>query len=138
MLGGNNMNQNEFMREQQAAVERMREMNSRAQINHNTSHKMPPVPSFVRLNENTNTNSKKINDEPKKETQLPRPLQTQQNNNKRHRVDFYAFFSPTPIYCQKYNKKHPKNTITPSNLKYTIQQPSSNPHPTLTTSPKIQ
>ncbi len=46
------MNQNEFVRQQQAAVERMREMNSRAQINRNTNHKMPPVPPFVRVGEN--------------------------------------------------------------------------------------
>lgn len=73
------MNQNEFMREQQAAVERMREMNSRAQINHNTSHKMPPVPSFVQLNENTNTHSK-IKDTPQKENK-PHPLQSNQSAN---------------------------------------------------------
>ena len=48
------MNQNDFLRQQQAAVERMREMNARAQINKDTSHKMPPVPSFVRLTENNN------------------------------------------------------------------------------------
>lgn len=46
------MNQNEFVREQQAAVERMREMNARAQINTDTTHRMPPAPSFVRVNEN--------------------------------------------------------------------------------------
>ncbi len=46
------MNQNEFMRAQQAAVERMREMNARAQINNDTTHRMPPTPSFVRVNEN--------------------------------------------------------------------------------------
>ncbi|MEE1074205.1 MAG: hypothetical protein U0K93_01860 [Acutalibacteraceae bacterium] len=50
------MTQNEFARQQQAAVERMREMNARAQINRDTSHKMPPVPSFVKVNESrTNT-----------------------------------------------------------------------------------
>ncbi len=49
------MNQNEFMRQQQAAVERMREMNARAQINRDTSHKMPPIPSFVRMTDSNST-----------------------------------------------------------------------------------
>ncbi len=63
------MNKNEFMREQQAAVERMREMNSRAQINKDTSHKMPPVPSFVRLNENSqhHNSNRKTNQPPPNE-----------------------------------------------------------------------
>lgn len=42
------MNENEFMRQQRAAVERMREMNQRA-IPGNTNQPMPPVPPFVRL-----------------------------------------------------------------------------------------
>ena len=80
------MNQNEFMRQQQAAVERMREMNSRAQINKDTTHKMPPVPSFVRLgetsqyqnpyNQKTNTPSAKEqtkNPTPKPSLRLPLP-----------------------------------------------------------------
>lgn len=81
------MNQNEFMREQQAAVERMREMNSRAQFNNNTAHKMPPVPSFVRLNENSrnqNASNPKMNMPPIKEqtkNQSPQPRTTQNNQN---------------------------------------------------------
>lgn len=46
------MNQNEFFKQQQAAIERMREMNAKSQINQSHAHKMPPVPSFVRVNEN--------------------------------------------------------------------------------------
>lgn len=41
-----------FLLEQQKAVERMREMNSKAKINGNSQHKMPPVPSFVKLSGN--------------------------------------------------------------------------------------
>lgn len=48
------MNDNEFLRQQQAAVERMREMNSRAMGQPNSYHKMPPVPSFVQVPENSN------------------------------------------------------------------------------------
>lgn len=66
------MNQNEFMRQQQAAVERMREMNARAQINNDTTHKMPPVPSFVRVNENK-----------RYQTQVP---QNNNNNNNNTRI----------------------------------------------------
>ena len=42
------MNENEFMRQQRAAVERMREMNQRA-VPGNTNQPMPPVPPFVKL-----------------------------------------------------------------------------------------
>ncbi len=45
------MNENEFMRQQQAAVERMREMNARATPG-STRQPMPPVPSFVRVQSN--------------------------------------------------------------------------------------
>lgn len=45
------MADNDFFRQQQAAMERMREMNARSQFkNNNRNHKMPPTPSFVRLN----------------------------------------------------------------------------------------
>ena len=40
-----------FMYEQQKAVERMMEMNRRSKPDGN-SHNMPPAPSFVKLNEN--------------------------------------------------------------------------------------
>ena len=75
------MNQNEFMREQQAAVERMREMNSRAQINNNPTHKMPPVPSFVRLNENTphSNINRKITQPPQKENNNNPPINNHQS-----------------------------------------------------------
>ncbi len=42
------MTENDFMRQQQAAVERMREMNARA-AKAPGGNKMPPVPSFVRV-----------------------------------------------------------------------------------------
>ena len=46
-----NMNDNEFMRQQQAAVERMKEMSSRA-APVSTGQRMPPVPSFVKVPQN--------------------------------------------------------------------------------------
>lgn len=55
------MNENEFMLKQQAAVERMREMNRRSQVTNSNPHKMPPVPSFVKVN---NTEKKEINQTP--------------------------------------------------------------------------
>ena len=46
------MTENEFARQTQAAVERMREMNSRSKVSENSHHKMPPSPSFVKVNHN--------------------------------------------------------------------------------------
>ncbi len=46
------MNESEFLRQQQAAVERMREMNAKASSYNNVKHTMPPVPSFVNITEN--------------------------------------------------------------------------------------
>ena len=66
------MTQNEFARQQQAAVERMREMNARAQINRDTSHKMPPVPSFVKVNESrANTSPPTEHFENNRQTKTP-------------------------------------------------------------------
>ncbi len=68
------MNQNDFMRQQQAAVERMREMNARAKTGTDTNHKMPPVPPFVKVNDNSinrnqsNNNFLKNEDAPTKNT----------------------------------------------------------------------
>lgn len=45
------MTENEFLRQQQAAVERMREMNARSSYYTGAGHKMPPAPSFVRIPE---------------------------------------------------------------------------------------
>lgn len=71
--------QDNFIFEQQKAVERMMEMNRRSKTTQNNSagsHNMPPAPSFVRLNENAphsgNTNPpkeppKNFSHEPQKE-----------------------------------------------------------------------
>lgn len=45
------MDDNEFMRRQEEAVEKMREMNARA-VKNGTGQNMPPVPPFVRLQGN--------------------------------------------------------------------------------------
>ena len=66
-----------FMYEQQKAVERMMEMNRRSKPD-GSSHNMPPAPPFVKLNENTQKrpqeNSDKIqekfNDTRNKESQF--------------------------------------------------------------------
>ncbi len=44
-----NMSKEEFMRQSEAAVRRMREINSRANIK-SSPHKMPPTPPFVSSN----------------------------------------------------------------------------------------
>ena len=59
-----NMNDNEFMRQQQAAVERMKEMSSRA-APVSTGQRMPPVPSFVKVPQNSRSGS---NQPPKQNT----------------------------------------------------------------------
>lgn len=50
------MEDNEFARQSREAVEKMREMNSRA-VGNNTGQNMPPVPSFVRLQGNRQNTS---------------------------------------------------------------------------------
>ena len=50
--------QENFMTQQQKAVERMMEMNRRS-MKTQEGHTMPPAPSFVRLNENKNTDFSK-------------------------------------------------------------------------------
>lgn len=52
------MNESEFLRQQQAAVQRMREMNERAHSQYNPNHKMPPVPSFVKMTDSNNRSSR--------------------------------------------------------------------------------
>lgn len=50
------MEDNEFARQSREAVEKMREMNSRA-VRNNTGQNMPPAPSFVRLQGNRQNTS---------------------------------------------------------------------------------
>lgn len=50
------MNENDFMRQQQAAVERMKEMNARA-TPRSSGQPMPPAPQFVRLQNGGNRQS---------------------------------------------------------------------------------
>ena len=51
------MTDKEFLNAQIAAVERMKEMNSRSQFQNQKSHPMPPVPPFVNIPENRNQRS---------------------------------------------------------------------------------
>ncbi len=57
-----NMSKEEFMRQSEAAVRRMREINSRANIK-SSPHKMPPTPAFV---SGIATSEQKSNDEKQK------------------------------------------------------------------------
>ncbi len=57
------MTESEFIRQSQAAVDRMRDMNARSKITENSQHKMPPSPSFVKVNANSTTNEKNITPE---------------------------------------------------------------------------
>ena len=51
------MTDKEFLNAQLAAVERMKEMNSRSHFQNQKSHPMPPVPSFVNIRDNKNQRS---------------------------------------------------------------------------------
>lgn len=68
------MAENDFYKQQQAAMQRMREMNARSQLNNsNYNHKMPPAPSFVRLNnDRSRTPNLNIPQEEKIEHQTPK------------------------------------------------------------------
>lgn len=57
-----NLNENDFIRQQQAAVERMRELNSRSAYTANINQPMPPVPPFVKVNGATPTPDRRNND----------------------------------------------------------------------------
>ena len=59
--------QENFMAQQQKAVERMMEMNRRS-MKTKEGHTMPPAPSFVRLNENKNTDLTERSKVEKKDT----------------------------------------------------------------------
>ena len=74
------MNDSEFMRQSQAAVERMREMNQRSKIAENSHHKMPPVPSFVNVNKKDFEPPQ--NPPPMKTVEPPKPnFQNQKQNS---------------------------------------------------------
>ena len=51
------MTDKEFLNAQLAAVERMKEMNSRSHFQNQKIHPMPPVPSFVNIRDNKNQRS---------------------------------------------------------------------------------
>lgn len=51
------MTDKEFLNAQLAAVERMKEMNSRSHFQNQKKHPMPPVPSFVNIRDNKNQRS---------------------------------------------------------------------------------
>lgn len=50
-----NMSKEEFIRQSEAAVKRMRDMNMRSSLSQD-KHKMPPAPAFVRVNNPHNEN----------------------------------------------------------------------------------
>lgn len=63
-----NMSKEEFMRQSEAAVRRMRELNGRANIK-SSPHKMPPTPTFVSSNL------------PKEQKTMQTSKETPKNNN---------------------------------------------------------
>jgi len=80
------MTENEFMRQTEAAVERMREMNARSKIPQSNLHKMPPSPSFVKINSNNtqqkqNFAPKKAEETPRERHEIPNPPQRQTQNS---------------------------------------------------------
>ncbi len=64
------LTQSEFLREQQKALERMKEMQRRSQLN-DTSFNMPPAPSFV-----------KLQNESEKKSAEPKSYEKAQDNKK--------------------------------------------------------
>ena len=78
------MDDNEFARQSREAVEKMREMNSRA-VRNNTGPNMPPAPSFVRLQGNRQNTAQQRQRQstasnrtpsPPKETAVPKNSET--------------------------------------------------------------
>ncbi len=65
------MSDNDFMRQQQAAVERMREMSRKAA--ETPEQPMPPVPPFVRLQNRQSGAQNQSAPAPKRQGQPPRP-----------------------------------------------------------------
>ena len=70
------MTESEFMLERNAAVERMREINARSKISENSRHKMPPSPSFVKVNSNHTPDS---------QNRIPPSPQPQEKHNEQHK-----------------------------------------------------
>ncbi|MBQ6825310.1 MAG: hypothetical protein IJP34_01445 [Clostridia bacterium] len=70
------MTEKEFLFEQQAAIERMKQMNKKSmEHTKKESHKMPPVPSFVKMPENNQ------NETPKNTSHIPEPPKPQKTQN---------------------------------------------------------
>lgn len=73
------MQQNDFMRDSREAVERMREMNARSKFQDSGSHRMPPVPPFVKI-----PNNRQAEQRPNAEDRAQKPRQNaapQSNSN---------------------------------------------------------
>ncbi len=69
------MNNEEFILEQQRAVERMKEMSAQSKFEQ-SSHKMPPVPPFVRVNRTGGYKrpERKSEQSPSKKEEINEPL----------------------------------------------------------------
>lgn len=87
------LDENEFIMQQKAAMERMNEMQRRSKFP-NETHTMPPTPPFVKIQANTQSNSKNE----KKETFLrteakteKRPQKTEQRGSNVFRLPFDFF-----------------------------------------------
>ena len=68
------MSENDFMRQQQAAVEKMREMSRKAA--ESSGQPMPPVPPFVRLQNRQGRAQNQGSAAPQRQSPPPRPQST--------------------------------------------------------------
>ena len=79
LSNGDNMDQNEFLKQQQEAAERMRRMHERSHIR-NTAHTAPPAPDFVRLSPDRNENHNTEHTKSQRQTDSTPHLQSNQMN----------------------------------------------------------
>ena len=85
------MTDKEFLNAQIAAVERMKEMNSRSHFQNQKSHPMPPVPSFVNIPDNKTKRSDTSfgkSDIPKPPNQNTAPHNIPHKNRNQPQSDF--------------------------------------------------
>ena len=73
------MSKEEFFRQSEAAVKRMREMNMRSSISQD-KHKMPPAPSFVRVNSSNNTKELTTDEKSENKDNMMQGVKLQKNS----------------------------------------------------------
>ncbi len=81
------MSENDFMRQQQAAVEKMREMSRKAA--ESSGQPMPPVPPFVRLQNRPGGAQNQGSAAPQRQSPPPRPQSTPARKKKTKKISFF-------------------------------------------------